>query len=45
MLALAVLSALLVGFLAGLLSFKVKTRWCPSCGSTTQTCIPVGTRS
>jgi len=33
----AVLAALMVCFLAGLLSFKVKTRWCPSCGATTST--------
>lgn len=26
---------LLGGFAAGLLSFKVKSRWCPHCGSTT----------
>ncbi len=25
----AVLAALLIGFLAGLLAFKVKQRWCP----------------
>ena len=31
----AVVSALLVGYLAGLLSFKVKDRWCPDCGATT----------
>jgi ribosomal protein S27AE len=31
----AVISALLVGYLAGLLSFKVKDRWCPRCGGTT----------
>ena len=31
----AVVSALLVGYLAGLLSFKVKDRWCPHCGATT----------
>lgn len=31
----AVLSALVVGFLAGLLAFKVKSRWCPQCGATT----------
>jgi hypothetical protein len=30
-----VISALLVGFLAGLLAFKVKGRWCPHCGATT----------
>lgn len=27
-----VVVALLLGFLAGLLSFKVKSRWCASCG-------------
>jgi predicted RNA-binding Zn-ribbon protein involved in translation (DUF1610 family) len=31
----AVMFALLVGFLAGLLSFKTKERWCPECGATT----------
>ncbi|MFC7276038.1 hypothetical protein ACFQS1_18755 [Paractinoplanes rhizophilus] len=31
----AVTSALVVGYLAGLLSFKVKARWCPRCGATT----------
>jgi hypothetical protein len=31
----AVVSAALLGYLAGLLSFKVKDRWCPRCGSTT----------
>jgi hypothetical protein len=31
----AVISALTLGFLAGLLSFKVKSRWCPQCGATT----------
>lgn len=31
----AVLAALMIGFLVGLLSFKVKVRWCPSCGSST----------
>jgi hypothetical protein len=25
--------AMLLGFLAGLLSFKVKSRWCPTCGA------------
>jgi len=32
-----VLGALLLGFLAGLLAFKVRTRWCPECGATTMT--------
>jgi hypothetical protein len=31
----AVLSALVVGYLAGLWSFKIKIRWCPRCGATT----------
>ena len=29
----------LSGYLAGLLSHKVKTRWCPRCGGTT---VPLG---
>jgi hypothetical protein len=40
MLALTVLAALLVGFLSGLLSFKIKQRWCPMCGYTTVPRIP-----
>jgi hypothetical protein len=28
-----IFAALLFGFLAGLLSFKVKTRWCSNCGA------------
>jgi hypothetical protein len=31
----AVLAALVVGYLGGLWSFKVKNRWCPHCGATT----------
>lgn len=31
----AVVSAVLLGYLAGLLSFKVKNRWCPQCGAAT----------
>lgn len=31
----AVLAALMVGYLGGLWSFKVKNRWCPHCGATT----------
>ena len=31
--AIAVLAALVVGFLAGLLSFKKKASWCPQCGA------------
>jgi hypothetical protein len=27
--------AALLGFLTGLFSFKVKSRWCPECGATT----------
>ncbi|RNL87705.1 hypothetical protein EFE23_26710 [Micromonospora solifontis] len=30
-----VLAALVVGYVAGLVSFKIKDRWCPQCGSTT----------
>lgn len=30
-----VIAALAVGFLAGLLCFKIKQRWCPHCGSLT----------
>lgn len=32
-LAVATVSAL-VGFLAGLLTFRIKQRWCPTCGET-----------
>jgi hypothetical protein len=35
----AVFAALMMGFLAGLWSLKVKTRWCPHCGGTT---VPLG---
>ena len=28
-------AALLVGFLAGFLSFRVAQRWCPECGAAT----------
>lgn len=41
MLPVAVVVALLLGFLAGLLSFKVKNRWCPHCGGPTLACRPV----
>lgn len=30
-----VLVALVLGYVAGLVSFKIKDRWCPQCGSTT----------
>lgn len=33
-------AALVIGFLAGLLAFKVKTRWCPRCGSLTYAAVP-----
>jgi hypothetical protein len=33
MLVTSLMAALLVGFLAGLFSFKVKTHWCPGCGT------------
>jgi hypothetical protein len=41
--AIAATSALLVGFLAGLISFKVKSRWCPHCGSMTTADVPAAT--
>ena len=31
----AVMGAVIFGFLAGLLAFRIKNRWCPSCGATT----------
>ncbi len=31
----AVVAALIIGFAAGLLAFRVKSRWCPVCGATT----------
>jgi hypothetical protein len=36
----AVIAALMVGFLAGLLVFKIKQRWCPHCGSLTTAEVP-----
>lgn len=33
--AVTALMASILGFLAGLWSFKVKSRWCPRCGCTT----------
>ena len=36
----AATSGLLMGFLAGLISFKVKSRWCPQCGATTTAAVP-----
>lgn len=39
-LALAVMFSLLIGFLAGLLTFKVKRRWCPCCQSLTSARMP-----
>jgi hypothetical protein len=41
--AIAATSALLVGFLAGLISFKVKSRWCPHCGAITTADLPTTT--
>jgi hypothetical protein len=41
--AIAATSALLVGFLAGLISFKVKSRWCPHCGAMTTADLPTAT--
>jgi hypothetical protein len=35
-----VLGGLLPGFLLGLLTFKVKSRWCPRCGESTEAMPP-----
>ncbi|MCW2637703.1 MAG: hypothetical protein JWP76_9 [Dactylosporangium sp.] len=35
MLIAAVVAALVLGFLTGMLAFRVKSRWCPECGATT----------
>jgi len=32
--AMAVAAAVILGFLAGLLTFRQKSRWCPACGAT-----------
>ena len=40
MVAIAATSALLVGFLAGLITFKIKSRWCPQCGAMTNADLP-----
>jgi hypothetical protein len=32
-LAMAVVAALILGFVAGLFSFRVKSRWCAGCGA------------
>lgn len=31
----AIATSLFVGFLTGLWAFKVKSRWCPKCGTST----------
>jgi hypothetical protein len=31
----AAVATWVLGFLAGLLAFRVKSRWCPECGATT----------
>jgi hypothetical protein len=31
-----VATALIIGFLTGLISFKIKQRWCPVCGASLQ---------
>ncbi|MDT0529180.1 hypothetical protein RM555_09270 [Micromonospora sp. DSM 115977] len=35
-----VVGAVLLGFLAGLFAFKVKSRWCPRCGESTDAAPP-----
>ncbi|MGW0502934.1 hypothetical protein [Micromonospora sp. NPDC003241] len=36
------LGAVLLGFLAGLFAFRVKSRWCPRCGESTDAMPPTG---
>ncbi|MFV2083249.1 hypothetical protein [Micromonospora sp. LOL_021] len=36
----ALTSAAVLGYLAGLFSFRVKSRWCPKCGELTTTPPP-----
>ena len=36
MIFLAVILALVLGFLVGLFAFRVKNRWCPMCGNDTE---------
>lgn len=38
---LAAVFCLLIGFLGGLLTFRVKSRWCQHCGSRTAVAAPV----
>lgn len=39
-----VFGGLVPGFLVGLLAFRVKSRWCPQCGQSTQAMPPAGER-
>lgn len=39
-LALGLVLSLLLGFLVGLLAFKVKRRWCPRCQALTSSTLP-----
>jgi len=41
MIPLALLGCGLLGFLAGLFTFKLKSRWCPHCGAWTSEARPV----
>lgn len=43
MLVLAFASVVVIGFLVGFFSFRVKSRWCPHCGSTTSCYAPTPT--
>ncbi|MFG1777009.1 hypothetical protein ACGFIR_21585 [Micromonospora sp. NPDC049051] len=36
-----VFGGLMPGFLLGLVAFKVKSRWCPRCGESTEAMRPV----
>ncbi|MGW4678550.1 hypothetical protein ACWEOS_08815 [Micromonospora taraxaci] len=39
-----VFGGLVPGFLAGLLAFRVKSRWCPRCGESTDAMPPSAER-
>lgn len=37
-----IFGALFIGFVAGLLAFKVKLRWCPACGAALRCAACIG---
>ncbi|MFB9849887.1 hypothetical protein ACFFMR_05765 [Micromonospora andamanensis] len=42
--AMMMLGGVLLGFLSGLFAFKVKARWCPRCGASTEAIRPAARR-